>query len=40
MKVTNFLKQTLAFLKGDEAGVIAAQNERKAVVLLNHKFQD
>ena len=30
MKVTNFLKQTLAFLKGDEAGVIAAQNERKS----------
>lgn len=28
--MNSFIKQTLAFLKGDEAGVIAAQNERKA----------
>jgi hypothetical protein len=34
-KVTNFMKQTLAILKGDDAGVISAKNERKANSALN-----
>jgi len=29
-KVSNYIKQTIAFLKGDENSVIAARNERKA----------
>lgn len=33
--VTNFAKETLARLKGDDAGVIAAKNERKANSAIN-----
>lgn len=33
-KVSNYIKQTLAFLKGDEEGQLAARNERKADSIL------
>jgi len=35
MKVTNFIKEVTARLKGDEAGVIAAKVERKALSAIN-----
>lgn len=34
-KVTNFIKEVTARLKGDEAGVIAAKVERKALSAIN-----
>lgn len=34
-KITNFVKEVTARLKGDENGVIAAKNERKATSALN-----
>lgn len=33
-KVSNFIKEVTARLKGDEAGVVAAKNERKAVAAV------
>lgn len=33
-KVSNFIKQVIAMAKGDEATVIAAKNERKAISSL------
>ena len=35
MKVTNFIKEVTARLKGDENGVIAAKVERKALSAIN-----
>ena len=35
MKVTNFIKEVTARLKGDEAGVVAAKVERKALSAIN-----
>ena len=34
-KVSNFIKEVTARLKGDEAGVIAAKVERKAISAIN-----
>jgi len=34
-KLTNFVKEVTARLKGDENGVIAAKNERKATSAIN-----
>lgn len=34
-KITNFCKEVKARLTGDEAGVLAAKNERKAVSAIN-----
>ena len=34
-KVTNFIKEVTARLKGDEAGVVAAKVERKALSAIN-----
>lgn len=33
-KLSNYAKQTIAFLKGDEEGQIVARNERKADAIL------
>jgi hypothetical protein len=37
-KVSNFIKEVTARLKGDEAGVVAAKVERKALSAINGSY--